>query len=524
MPGANGKFAGDRVGETLGNYRIISEIGQGGMGVVYLAEHTLLGRKAAVKLLRNDVAPELVERFFTEARAAATLRHPGLVDVYDYGHDAGGSYIVMEFLGGESLAERLEHEPRLPLPLACAITRSVANAIHVAHDLGIVHRDLKPANIFLVPDAEASSGVRPKVLDFGIAKLMRDREPRSVQTHSGALIGTPRYMSPEQCKSARSVDGRADIYSLGCIFYEMVLGAAPFAYDTWAELVAAHLHEQPRRPIDVDPTLPAAIDALLVTMLQKRPEDRPGSMEELSQTLEVVLRDIGGAPIRMTPPTGLKRPPARDVASMDPTLPAAADPMPAAPTVGRSRPPSVVTAPAEPRPPRPTAVPWIAIAIGFATVVAAVLVVFTRRERGEAPPEPTVIVQQHLVPEAPEPPVLADAALETPAMDPPTVVDAGVRAVKPPTTLDGAQLERMFARQKPLLAGCFRGHPGESRGQQLSMRFQINLSGKVVTAELLPAAVAQTALGKCLADVARATGFGPQPKSATFRIPINVGE
>ncbi|MBA3397922.1 MAG: serine/threonine protein kinase [Deltaproteobacteria bacterium] len=521
MPGANGRFAGDRIGETLGNYRIISEIGQGGMGVVYLAEHTLLGRKAAVKLLRNDVAAELVERFFTEARAAATLRHPGLVDVYDYGHDAGGSYIVMEFLGGESLAERLEHEPRLPLPLACAITRSVANAIHVAHDLGIVHRDLKPANIFLVPDAEASSGVRPKVLDFGIAKLMRDREPRSVQTHSGALIGTPRYMSPEQCKSARSVDGRADIYSLGCIFYEMLLGAAPFAYDTWAELVAAHLHEQPRRPIDVDPTLPPAVDALLVKMLQKRPEDRPGSMEELSQALEVVLRETGGAPTRMTPAAGLKRPISRDVASMDPTLPAAAL---AAPTIVSSRPPSVVAAPPEPGPRRSTGVPWIAIAIGFATVVAAVLVVFTLRERGEPPPEATVIVQQQMVSTAPEHPRVPVDAASAPTGEPTSVIDAGTRVpIRTSTELDGAQLERMFARQRPQLASCFRAHPGESRDQQLSMRFQINTAGKVVSAEVLPATVASTALGTCLANVARATAFGPQPRGATFRIPINVG-
>src|SRR6188768_1007098 len=194
---------GDANGGRLGNYRMVSEIGHGGMGVVYLAEHTLLGRKVAVKILRNDVAPELVERFFTEARAAASLQHPGLVDVFDFGHDARGSaYIVMEFLAGESLAERLERDPRLPLHIACSITRSVANALHVAHEQGIVHRDLKPGNIFLIPDDEAPAGVRTKVLDFGIAKLLRDREPRSVKTHSGALIGTPRYMSPEQCKSA----------------------------------------------------------------------------------------------------------------------------------------------------------------------------------------------------------------------------------------------------------------------------------------------------------------------------------
>src|SRR5512146_2728868 len=149
------------VGQTLGSYRIVSEIGKGGMGVVYLAEHALLGRKAAVKLLRSDVAGEQVERFFNEAKAAATLHHPGLVEVFDFGHHTDGrGFIVMEFLAGESLAERLERDPRLPVPIACTITRHVANALAVAHNEGIIHRDLKPGSIFLLPDAESPAGVR----------------------------------------------------------------------------------------------------------------------------------------------------------------------------------------------------------------------------------------------------------------------------------------------------------------------------------------------------------------------------
>src|SRR5215475_7494767 len=139
------------VGETLGTYRIVSEIGEGGMGVVYAAEHTLLGRRAAVKVLRSDLAGEYVERFFNEARAAARLHHPGLVEVFDFGNHDGRAFIVMELLVGESLAARLAREPRLPFSLAGPITRGVANALHVAHQEGIIHRDLKPANIFLTP-------------------------------------------------------------------------------------------------------------------------------------------------------------------------------------------------------------------------------------------------------------------------------------------------------------------------------------------------------------------------------------
>ncbi|MBA3500561.1 MAG: serine/threonine protein kinase, partial [Deltaproteobacteria bacterium] len=389
QPSASGSLTRDMRGETLGNYRLISEIGHGGMGVVYLAEHTLLGRKVAVKILRNDVALELVERFFTEARAAASLHHPGLVDVFDFGHDEHGSaYIVMEYLAGESLAERLERDPRLPIPIACSITRSVATALQVAHEQGIVHRDLKPGNIFLVPDDDAPAGVRTKVLDFGIAKLLRDREPRSVKTHSGALIGTPRYMSPEQCKSAKSVDGRSDIYALGCILFEMLLGVAPFDYDNWGELVGAHLHEDPPRPSDLDSTLPPQIDTLLVKMLHKRPEDRHRSMLELSQSLEVLLREHGIAPMRFTP-SPAKRAPSRDARSTDPTLAAVApDSQTKSPSQNKNVPHAVddTIAPGTAPIAAPRRTPWIAIALAFVGVVGLAIAYFALRDKDDSSP------------------------------------------------------------------------------------------------------------------------------------------
>src|SRR5262245_26093532 len=314
------------VGQTLGSYRIVSEIGSGGMGGVYLAEHALIGRKVAVKLLRADMPAEYVERFFTEAKAAATLHHPGLVDVFDFGHHPDGrAFIVMEYLPGESLAERLEREPRLPVPVACVITRGCANALHVAHEQGIIHRDLKPGNIFLIPDPDAPLGIRTKVLDFGIAKLVREREQRSVKTQSGAVIGTPRYMSPEQCKNARSVDGRSDIYALGCILYEMLLGVAPFDYDSWAELVGAHLYEVPPKPTEIDAKIPADIETLVCKMTEKAPADRFQSMQDLAQSLEVLLATYGGETVRLTPPTLRAVTPARGTKKFDsgedPTIP-----------------------------------------------------------------------------------------------------------------------------------------------------------------------------------------------------------
>ena len=180
------------------------------MGVVYVAEHPLIGRKVAVKVLLPDYSrnQEVVSRFFNEARATALIKHPGLVDVLDFGYDAdGNAYLVMEFLDGESLGGRLERESRLPAELLINVARQASAAVGAAHQQGIIHRDLKPDNLFLVPDAEL--GIRVKILDFGIAKLTLDDTPSEVlKTRTGAVMGTPLYMSPEQAGGAGKIDPR----------------------------------------------------------------------------------------------------------------------------------------------------------------------------------------------------------------------------------------------------------------------------------------------------------------------------
>jgi serine/threonine-protein kinase len=563
------------IGATLGSYRIVSEIGSGGMGVVYLAEHTLIGRKAAVKLLRSDMPGEYVERFFNEAKAAATLHHPGLVDVFDFGHHTDGSaFIVMEYLQGESLADRLAHEPRLPIGIALAIARSVANALHVAHVEGIVHRDLKPGNIFLLTDPEAPAGLRTKVLDFGIAKLARDRDSNTVRTQSGAMIGTPRYMSPEQCKNAKVADDRSDIYALGCILYEMLLGVAPFEYDSWAELVSAHLNEIPARPREIDAKLPPNVETLVCKMIAKRPEDRFASMQDLSQSLEVLLLEQGER-VRLTPPS-LQRPSrlsrkelsdslGGDTA-MAPAIPATKAALaetgafadtdmrkPNAPTLAQPAPPrasstdsskpitvdgNVATAEAqistEPVA-KPGRTPWAAIGIGAAGLVAlsvAGAVAMLKRGRSDNGPAYIVVNQRGsgeagsaTRPVADKPvdvvaPIDAGAA----AVEPATTVDAGagkptpVRPTVPPTETDVGALTRTFGRQSPAITACFEKHgvPAE----QVMIRFQIDTTGTVVGAEVLPASIAPTPLGGCVLAIAKKTAFGTQPKPATFRIPL----
>jgi len=525
------------IGETLGNYKIVSEIGSGGMGVVYLAEHTVLGRKAALKLIRSDVPMDYVERFLNEAKAAASLHHPGLVDVFDFGHASDGrAFIVMEYLQGESLAERLEHDPRLPVTIACAIARTVALALHVAHKEGIVHRDLKPGNIYLVPDAEAPAGVRTKVLDFGIAKLQRERDGKGVNTQSGAVIGTPRYMSPEQCKNAKNVDGRSDIYSLGCIVYEMLLGVAPFDYDSWAELVGAHIYEEPPKPTEIDPKLPADVEILVCKMLEKDPDARFSSMQQLAESLEVLLREHGAAPLRLTPPGRISTP--KGIRKIndnfaDPTLPASSRELEAI----KSRSPSTdsgnkrvgtdptVNATTGEKPANKKKLPIVpiviagvgvtALAIAGALVLAkddakttddkTYVVVDKRDETGSANSAENVVETT--------PPAPADAAVAE------VSIDAGTKTVvKKPEDL-ASQLTRTFARQSGAINTCFQQHPTTVEGQ-ISVRFQVDTSGKVTSADVLPSGVATTPLGQCVHGVAMRTNFGPLPQAVAFKAPL----
>ncbi|HEV7556039.1 MAG TPA: serine/threonine-protein kinase, partial [Kofleriaceae bacterium] len=187
-------------GTKIGQYRILRELGAGGMGVVSLGEHTLLGRRAAIKTLlpKHSANHEVVERFFTEARATSAISDPGVIQIFDFGyHVDGTAYIVMELLEGESLATRIDRVGKLPLGEALRITRQGASALAAAHARDIVHRDLKPENIFLVKDPEAQDGERTKILDFGICKLGGIE-----MTQAGTTVGTPAYMSPEQCQGA----------------------------------------------------------------------------------------------------------------------------------------------------------------------------------------------------------------------------------------------------------------------------------------------------------------------------------
>src|SRR3569623_805788 len=275
------------IGTQAGSYRIVDTSSVGGMGTVYRAEHTLLGRVAAVKVLNPEMSTsrDIVNRFFIEARATTSSKHPGIIEVFDFGYlPSGHAFLVMEVLDGAPRSVRNKARGPIPESEAAAILRCVCSALTAAHAKGIVHRDLKPDNIFIIPDPDSVLGERPKLLDFGIAKLT-DIGLAGSATMTGAVMGTPTYMSPEQCRGTGDGDHRADLYSLGCIYYELVTGRPPFTERVACELIGAHLFMQPDPPSRHIQGLSADVEALIMALLAKSPAERPQTAAELAQRL-----------------------------------------------------------------------------------------------------------------------------------------------------------------------------------------------------------------------------------------------
>lgn len=290
-------------GQIFGSYRCLALLGEGGMGHVYLAEHTRLGRKVALKRLKDRVAaePEAVEQFMTEARAVNRIHHPHIVDITDFCNDESGVYYLMELLEGQTVAEILRQDGPLTERRVLYICHQIADALEAAHRADVLHLDIKPSNIFLITrDGQADFG---KLLDFGLARLRdaagpqgpQDPQDPQDQTTDMGLV-TPAFMAPEQA-TTRSVDHRADIYSLGAVLYAMLAGRPPFEAQSLAEFVHKHLSVEPTPLTGLD-DLPEPVSApcsrLVMRCLQKRPADRPQSARELCDLLAQVAETSCG--------------------------------------------------------------------------------------------------------------------------------------------------------------------------------------------------------------------------------------
>jgi tRNA A-37 threonylcarbamoyl transferase component Bud32 len=283
------KFRASMAGEMFGSYRVVALLGKGGMGEVFLAEHQHISRRAAIKVLRADLTadPALVHRFFIEARATSLIRHPGIVEVFDCDVLPNGRvYMVMEYLEGETLADRLARVGPLGCEVACAIGRQIAAAMQAAHRMGILHRDLKPENVFLAARPDSPDVKTVKILDFGIAKLLANETPSDSLTVTGIAMGSPKYMSPEQCSGSANIDSKADIYSLGCLLFEAICGRVPFERASTREILYAHMFRPAPAASSVAPSIPAWLDGLIERMLAKNAGDRPDDMAEVARILE----------------------------------------------------------------------------------------------------------------------------------------------------------------------------------------------------------------------------------------------
>lgn len=286
--------APDEMGR-MGPYRVLKILGTGGMGVVFQAEDPQLGRLVAIKAMRPTLIGDDAcrKRFFKEARAAAAIDHEHIVTVYQVGEDRGFPYLAMQYLHGENLEERIWREKHLPIDEVIRIGREVAQGLSAAHEQGLIHRDIKPSNIWLeisrkLAGQPSNRGGRVKILDFGLARIAGDDSQHI--TNTGFVVGTAGYIAPEQARGL-PVDSRCDLFSLGCVLYEMGTGVVPFQGSDAMSRLTALAVEQPRTPKQLNPDLPARFSELVMWLLNKAPDDRPRSAQQIVDALTELGND-----------------------------------------------------------------------------------------------------------------------------------------------------------------------------------------------------------------------------------------
>jgi serine/threonine-protein kinase len=408
---------------VVGEYRVDQVIGRGGMGVVYSGSQPVIEKRVAIKVLGAQLSadPALVRRFLDEARAVNRIRHPNIIDIFSFGQLADGrQYFVMEYLEGHTLADRLQSAslPRAEMP---TLLGQMCDALDAAHAEHIVHRDLKPENIWIVEPRRARPFV--KLLDFGIAKLLAGAE--QVTTQAGTLMGTPQYMSPEQCHG-RAVDHRTDIYAMGVILYQIYTGQVPFRGETFAEVLAKQLTLVPERP-STHAELPAELDALIMRCLAKDPAERPQSARELGDELARVLFARPAPTAPMTAP--MTAPSLEDVATTT-TLRGSAQALP-----------GLVPVPARAR-----RWPWVVALAAAALVGALGAARLASHPQSEAKPTARPAPPSPPAP-APLPPPPPPEARAVPAAEPaPSTAPAADVAEKIP---DPSETKRPRAANKP---------------------------------------------------------------------------
>ena len=495
-------------GQTLGErYRIVSLLGSGGMGDVYLAEHVLLGKRMAVKVLKPELSrdEDLVQRFQQEAIAASRIGQENIVSVTDFGRTPEGAfYFVMEALAGEDLGALLRRVVALPLERALPLLAQVARALCAAHAEGIVHRDLKAENVMVLARDDGTDWV--KVLDFGISKMSDAASASNPRlTQAGVLMGTPNYMAPEQARG-EPVDARSDVYSFGILIYEVLTGTLPFQAPTLTAVLLKQMTEAPEPPSLRRPELglPPELEATIMRTLEKDPARRPQTMAEVRDSLVRVMQQLRGGVLPLSKPLAPRSPEMGAVGGLERTY------------VSKSHPPPTRRA--------GRAVVWV-LGVAFLLGLGAVAVV-----KFHPRPTPALGPPANWVPLAPAPaPEVLKATREAPVKAPPEMPTP--TAMPTPTPLAAAHrlsegdVQRVFSRSSRKLKDCLYQNRDALPGAagSISVSFIVLKSGMVKEAKLLNASAGGSGgpLESCVTKTVKAMRFPPHSEAAVaFEIPL----
>jgi serine/threonine protein kinase len=526
-----------RIGELIGGRYLLADlIGSGGMGEVFRAHDTVLARAVAVKLV-DAVDPrrreEITRSFLREARISAAIAHRNVVQILDFGtHDGTVPFMVMELLKGESLAEVLGRGEALSFEWILTLATEVLEGLSVAHDQGVVHRDLKPENIFL---AETNSGVHPKVLDFGISKILDASGNATVTTTQGHVVGTPAYMSPEQARGIKVIDKRTDVYSMGVVLYELLSGEMPFFSENPGDLLISIITEEPTPLKQLIPDVGEELSAIVERAMNKDPDARYADARELEKALVQAADRVLGTEAsrrlgeRERPVSWRKRT-----------------------TMGRADSDALtVVAPyavhgshgshPTPRPPRASPLPRkktptgrlrrYAFAAGAAFLAGGIGGAAIWLGRSSAAPQSRMVVvhsepASELGAEPPPVPQVADAPDGMPSALAPRAPEPTYgrsKSGKSSGRDQATELAESFRRQKADVVICVNEHAElVERIGSLAVSFKLAADGKVLSAQVSPDEIAATPLGKCIERAALAMKFARPGAPLSFQVPLTA--
>jgi eukaryotic-like serine/threonine-protein kinase len=563
-------------GDIIGSrYRLDRKIGEGGTGRIWLAQDERLDRRVAIKFLFAHTAAQqarLAKRVSLEAKIAASIQHPNVIQIFDFGtHEGTIPYIVMEALSGHTLGEAFDATESFSLDTLLQIMSEVLRGLAAVHDAGIVHRDLKPENIFLIKESRGK--LSPKLLDFGISRSLEpDMRPSAVTTTEGMILGTPQYMSPEQAKGDTHIDKRTDIYSIGTVMFEAIAGIVPFPADNTAELLISVIQRKPPPLFELAPQVGPALCAVVDKALAKDRNARYAHAAEMLDALVAAALEVPAELDRkaaLFPPNEIRtrsqhrrgiettrdisdsRPPVADaLISPRGTTSGHAAPYTVVETGRRgkrrnSRPRAADLFASDTPPPvsklarfthsRTTWVGLAAIAaLGTGVAGAALFLERNREPEGsglivvQAPNYNNVAAAQ--LPKAPEPreQVAPDgvAVVELDEKDDPRPKKPAAKSRKPaapvdPLQLMAARVAEAFSKQKASVISCLNEHAGDLDGEaQLQVRLRIDRDGRATNAELQPETISNKPVARCLEATVRNMTFPAPEQPTTFRVPL----